>query len=172
MEESNEKPGYASLRRFRQSKAGSTYFITTNLAERGNGLEVQDMRARLYAEWQQLERQGSWLVRSAVVMPDHIHLLAQLGGSDSLVACMRTFKGRFAPALRLHGLKWQEGFYEHQLRESEDVLSVFLYIYLNPYRAGLLPSDQKWPGYYCCSEDWQWFDAMTRESVPQPEWLR
>ncbi|MFZ5495155.1 MAG: hypothetical protein ACOZE5_07430 [Verrucomicrobiota bacterium] len=51
---------------------------------------------------------------------------------------MRLFKGRLTPALRNHGLKWQEGFYDHQIRESEDLLPVFLYIYLNPYRAGLL----------------------------------
>ena len=69
-------------------------------------------------------------------------------------------------------MKWQEGFYEHRLRKTEDLLPVFLYVYLNPYRAGLISTDQTWPGYYCAPEDWIWFGVMTANAVPQPEWLR
>jgi hypothetical protein len=76
------------------------------------------------------------------------------------------------PALRRSGLKWQDGFYEHRLREAEDVLPVFLYIYLNPYRAGLIPTDQTWPGYYCAPDDWKWFGHQTANAMPQPEWLK
>src|SRR3954462_6247961 len=65
-----------------------------------------------------------------------------------------------------------EGFYDHQLRADDDVLAVFRYIYLNPYRAGLLPESETWPGYRCRAEDWNWFGPLTRESAPQPEWLR
>jgi hypothetical protein len=57
------------------------------------------------------------------------------------------------------------------MRREEDRLPVMLYIFLNPYRAGLLPENKPWPGYYCCEEDWVWFRALTNESVPVPEWL-
>jgi REP element-mobilizing transposase RayT len=105
-------------------------------------------------------------------MPDHIHLLVRLTGEGSLAEYMRLLKGRIAPALRTSGLKWQEGFYEHRLREKEEVVPVFLYIYLNPYRAELLSPERIWPGYYCAPDDWKWFGALTCEAVPQPEWLR
>lgn len=105
-------------------------------------------------------------------MPDHIHLLIRLAGSGSLAESMRLFKGRLAPVLRPHGLKWQVGFYEHRIRASDDLLPVFLYIYLNPYRAKLISNGQKWPGYYCCEMDSAWFGAMTDRELPQPEWLR
>lgn len=172
MEYRAENPGYAALRRFRESKPGAEYFLTVNLAERGNGLEVPALTTEVTKQWGRLEADGLWSVRTAVVMPDHIHLLVQLTGDVSLAECMRMFKGRVTPALRRAGLKWQEGFYEHQSREKEVLLPVFLYVYLNPYRAGLLATDQTWPGYHCAADDWKWFGEMTREEVPQPEWLR
>lgn len=124
------------------------------------------------SQWQRLQDERLWQIRTAVIMPDHVHLLVGLGPESGLPACVRLFKGRVAPALRSHGLKWQEGFYEHRLREAEDVLPVFLYIYLNPYRAGLISADRTWPGYYCAPEDWNWFGGMTDNAVPQSEWLK
>ena len=57
------------------------------------------------------------------------------------------------------------------MREKDDGLSVFLYIYLNPYKAGLLPKDQSWPGYYCAPADWDWFSQVTDRDLPFAEWL-
>jgi len=166
------KPGYAALRRFRESTPSADYFITCNLSKRGNGLETPVLTGQAVQQWRELEQARLWSVRIAVVMPDHIHLLIRLAGPGSLAECMRLFKGRLTSALRQRGLKWQEGFYEHRLRETEDLLPVFLYIYLNPYRAKLISNGQKWPGYYCCEEDWSWFGTMTDHDLPQPEWLR
>jgi putative transposase len=172
MDDRIEKPGYAALRQYRESRSGADYFITSNLAERGGGLDSPVLTKAVLQQCREIEAEGLWSVRTAVVMPDHIHLLIGLGSQTTLAVGMRLLKGRLTPALRHHGLKWQEGFYEHQIRESEDLLPIFLYIYLNPYRADLVPVDQIWPGYYCCLEDWKWFEGLTRESMPQPEWLR
>lgn len=166
------KQGYAALRRFRESKPEADYFLTCNLSKRGTGFELPVLTGQVMQHWRKLEQSGFWTVRTAVVMPDHIHLLIRLVGPGSLAECMRLFKGRLAAALRPHDLKWQEGFYEHRLRVPEDLLPVFLYIYLNPYCAKLINPGQKWPGYYCCEVDWSWFGAMTDRELPQPEWLR
>jgi putative transposase len=168
----NDKPGYAALRRFRHSAAGAEYFLTTNLSTHGSGLEAKALLSEIWSQWARLQDEELWLIRTAIVMPDHVHLLISLGPAAELAACMRLFKGRVTPALRGIGMKWQEGFYEHRLREAEDLLPVFLYIFLNPYRAGLIPTDRTWPGYYCAPEDWKWFGAMTANAVPQPEWLK
>lgn len=105
-------------------------------------------------------------------MPDHLHLLATLGHKTSLSDAVRKFKGPLSTELRAHHAKWQPSFYDHRLRDNEDVLPVFLYIYLNPYRAGLCASGEKWPGYICNPEDWAWFGDLTNRSCPEPEWLR
>ena len=134
----SDKPGYAALRRFRNSIGGAEYFLTTNLQVRGSGLETENLRSAILSLWQRLQDEEYWQIRTAVVMPDHVHLLLCLGSEAELAAGMRLFKGRVTPELRRSGLKWQEGFFEHRLRETEDVLPVFLYIYLNPYKAGLI----------------------------------
>jgi hypothetical protein len=54
----------------------------------------------------------------------------------------------------------------------EDLLLVFLYIFLNPYRKNLIQLDRPWPGYYCSTEDWNWFGPLTKENCPEPAWLR
>lgn len=112
------------------------------------------------------------MVRTAVVMPDHLHMLVRLEQGSTLAECMRLLKGRMSPILRECDLKWQDGFYEHRLRENEEHLAVFLYIYLNPYRAHLVSKDQVWPGHFCSEEDWAWFGEMTDSASPQPEWLK
>jgi putative transposase len=165
-------PGYAALRRFRKSKPSAEYFLTINLAKRGPGLERPALTTAVVRQWDKLEAEKHWLVRTATVMPDHLHLLVRLGESKLLAECIKLLKGRLSPDLRAAGLRWQDGFYDHQLRLIDDVMAVFLYIYLNPYRAGLIPETEIWPGYRCRPEDWDWFGQLTRESIPQPEWLR
>jgi putative transposase len=105
-------------------------------------------------------------------MLDHLHLLIRLIGDKSLQETMRLFKGRLSPALRAAGLKWQDGFYEHRMRDNEDRTPVFIYIFLNPYRAELIARTQSWPGYFCSDKDWNWFSKLTDNELPMPEWLQ
>ena len=123
------------------------------------------------AEMRRLESEQAWAVHTAVVMPDHQHLLVTLGDTDTLSSAMRRLKGRMAPLLRKHAAAWQQSFFDHRLRPTDELLPVFLYIFLNPYRKELLPGDKSWPGYYCSSEDWTWSGQLTEEDRPQPEWL-
>ena len=104
-------------------------------------------------------------------MPDHVHLLAEINSATGLADAVRLFKGRLTPFLRNADLRWQPAYFDHRLRPDEDRLPIFIYIYLNPYRAKLLTSDQVWPGYFCAKEEWSWFEQQTNHWCPQPEWL-
>lgn len=165
------KPGYAALRQHRWSASGVEYFVTFNLATGSSGLHQPTAKVAIEAEERALEAAGAWHIRTRVIMPDHIHLLFVLGDTFPLAECLRRFKGRLSLVLRTHGLRWQAGFYEHRMRVGKDRLPVFLYILLNPYRAKLLPPNERWPGYFCAKEDWAWFGSLTNESAPVPEWL-
>jgi putative transposase len=134
-------------------------------------LEAAEVTAEIKSQWQKFGTEESWWMRTAVVMPDHLHLLVRLGHNVTLAEGMRLLKGRMPPTLRKAGLRWQDGYYEHRLRDKEDYLPIFLYIYLNPYRPGIVARDQIWPGYYCSAEDWAWFGALTDSDGPLPEWL-
>jgi hypothetical protein len=84
---------------------------------------------------------------------------------------LRLFKGGLAAPLRAHGLRWERSYFDHRIRADEDRWPLFMYVFLNPYRAGLIGAEAKWTGYYCAPMDWAWFGAMTNEACPYPEWL-
>ena len=105
-------------------------------------------------------------------MPDHLHLMVTLGEHNTLSDVVRLFKGRLAPALRRVQIRWQSGCFDHRLRAREDRLPLFLYVFLNPYRANLIAADEQWLTYYCAADDWTWFESLTATSCPMPEWLQ
>jgi REP element-mobilizing transposase RayT len=164
--------GHAALRCGRWSSIGAEYFLTVCTADRKLGLAESSLSNELLSRAESFGIEGIWQLRTAVVMPDHLHLLVVLQASDGLGAAMRLYKGRLAADLRGGGLRWEKGYFDHRLRPQEDCLPVFLYIFLNPYRAGLVVPGQKWQGYYCAEEDWEWFQSLTDSGTPFPEWLR
>ena len=167
----NHGPGYSALSGGRYSAAGEQYFLTFNLERPQCALCEHGLRSTIDQEMETLSEQGLWNLRTGVIMPDHVHLLVQLGAHAPLSDTVRLLKGRLAPALRQHRLSWQRSFFDHRLRHGEDALPVFRYIFINPYRAGLIPVGTVWRGYHCAPEDWAWFNPLTNDSTPFPEWL-
>jgi putative transposase len=165
-------PGYPALRRGRWSSTGADYFLTLCLRRPSESFNLPNLQKSGLEKLLQMEAQGIWSLRCAVFMPDHLHLLIRLAEARSLAAAVRQFKGPLSVNLRQSGAAWQPGFYDHRLRDDEDTLPVFRYLFLNPYRAGLCAPEEKWPGYYCAPEDWMWFRELTNEAHPEPEWLR
>ncbi|MBI5770062.1 MAG: transposase [Verrucomicrobia bacterium] len=164
--------GYGALRTGRWSQADADYFVTGCLQRPATGLTSEPLATMVQARLHELETSGYWKLRSSVLMPDHFHLLVTLGPQGNLSEAMRQFKGPLAPMLRKQGVSWQKNFYDHHLRNGDERLPTFLYIFLNPYRANLIPTGRKWPWYFCGPDDWEWFGRMTDESLPFPEWLR
>jgi len=167
----NPFKGYGALRKGRQSSPGADYFLTLCLQRPTSALNDSDVRLQCLTELHRLESNESFVLRCAVIMPDHLHLLITLGDRTSLSSLVRLFKGRMTLTLRRHEATWQPNFFDHCLHPEEDRLPVFLYIFLNPYRKRLIPVEQVWPGYYCAVEDWRWLGALTKERCPEPAWL-
>ena len=73
-------------------------------------------------------------------MPDHVHLLV---AGKSASANSKRFADVFRQVSGFHFRRqrderlWQEGYYDHVLREEEATIPVARYIVLNPVRAGL-----------------------------------
>lgn len=165
------KHGHAALRRGRWSNPGADYFLTFCTERPSTGLHQPDLTVAIWREIEVLESESRWRCRCGVVMPDHLHVVVNLVDDAPLSEVVRLCKGRLAPALRQTGLSWQEAYFDHRLRPNEDLLPVFLYVFLNPYRANLLSIGSMWTGFRCAAEDWAWFEPLTRESQPMPEWL-
>ena len=81
-------------------------------------------------------------------MPDHLHILAEGTSPDSdLPHFMSSFKQRsgFWFSRQRHERLWQDGFYDHILRDDETTLTVVRYILENPLRAKLVTSFLEYP---------------------------
>lgn len=84
-----------------------------------------------------------------VIMPDHVHLLFQLGQQSDLSAVIKRFKGVSAITINRHlnrkGALWQRGFYDHAVRKEENLKEISRYIIANPLRAGLVENIGDYP---------------------------
>ncbi len=120
--------GHEALRRGRWSAPDAEYFLTACTADRRPGFSEPGMSDRLTAAALHLEQESVWVVRTLTVMPDHIHLLVNLGSTHELSSALRLYKGRLAGILRSSRLRWERGCFDHRLRDHDDRLPVFLYI--------------------------------------------
>jgi putative transposase len=81
-------------------------------------------------------------------MPDHAHVLIELGGEESLSLAVGRAKAMASAELRrsagLVGI-WQPGFHDHALRTEESVHEAARYLVANPLRAGLVTQIGNYP---------------------------
>lgn len=105
-------------------------------------------------------------------MPDHIHLLVTLGSRLTLGQAIGRLKTKTRAALAEANLIWQGNYYEHHLRPDDLSEDVIRYIFLNPYRAKLLPINERYPWTWLGAEEQNWFMPMTDVERPFPEWLQ
>jgi putative transposase len=85
-------------------------------------------------------------------MPDHLHLLLDLGRSGwdlpTAIGAFKSFTTRESWKLRYSGQLWQDRYYDHVLRKIEDATQIGEYMRQNPVRRGLVkdPEDYPWSG--------------------------
>ena len=163
--------GHAALRRGRYSEPTSNYFLTVCTENQRPGLISPEISEAIWNETTTMAADLSWQIRCAVMMPNHLHLLVRLGERLSLGQTIQRLKAKTSASLRTRALSWERGFFDRKLRPAEPLLPVFLYIYLNPYRAKLCELSTRWPDYRCCEEDWSWFQKLLDQDLPMPEWL-
>jgi len=163
--------GHASLRRGRTSIPHAEYFLTVCLKDRRQGLTEKIPSEGVISELNKMEADGTWIIRCATIMPDHLHLIVILGTRLSLGQSVQRLKAKTTEVLRTLGMQWEHNFFERQLREKDERAPIFLYIFLNPYRKKLCSATIAWPGFVCRKEDWAWFRDQLNNSLPQPEWL-
>jgi len=163
--------GYSALRRGRYSAPGFTYFLTICTADRVNALTEQGVGAAVQEEILRMSSENVWNVRAFTLMPDHVHVLAELGDSLTLSQAVARLKAKTKTALLAQNAQWQVNYFDHRLAASELILPVLLYVYLNPYREQLIETTEKWPWFYCHESEWRWFKDHLTDNLPEPSWL-
>ena len=147
--------------------ADATFFLTICCEPRGqNQLCDPELARQLFDSVAFYNASGHWWVEFALLMPDHLHMLASFpstavsekpphqttpGRARSPNAPHRssTMAGAVAAwkryTARQCGLHWQRDFFDHRLRGDESLRDKEQYIRQNPVRAGLVKDANEWP---------------------------
>jgi 8-amino-7-oxononanoate synthase len=165
----------SALRKGRVSLAQDCYFLTTCTESRSPVL-AHPAAARVVIDalrW--LREQGRIQLLGFVIMPDHVHVALALREGFTLADIMRLFKRRTsrqihvlavgANCIRDRQVLWQDGYYDHLLRDRNDFQTRLTYMHDNPSRAGLVKHAAEYPfstAHPDCQRDidWGWFEGV------------
>lgn len=145
------------MRYRRANAAGGTYFFTVNLADRSRRLlieRIDDLRASVRL----VKQRHPFSIVAWVVMPDHLHAIWTLPvGDNDFSMRWALIKAGFSrriesgepiqAARRAKGERgiWQRRFWEHQLRDDEDLRRHIDYVHYNPVKHGHATQASDWP---------------------------
>lgn len=136
---------------------GATWFFTVNLANRQSRLLVDNIET-LRASFLHVRETHPFQTIAMVVMPEHIHALWVLPSGDTDFAVRwRLIKAGFShrmpvvpnlrPSLvnkRERGI-WQRRYWEHRVRNEDDMQRHMDYIHFNPVKHGHVCHAKDWP---------------------------
>lgn len=136
--------GHKALRKGRISMPGGVYLITATTYHRTPLFSDFSAACAASAAFHQHAVLGQNKLLAWVLMPDHVHLLLQLGTNEELSKSVGRMKAVSAREVRRvtrsQGTIWAPAFHDHALRHEDDLLAVARYIVANPLRAGLTKS--------------------------------
>ncbi len=136
--------------------AGGTYYFTLTLADRQSTLLIDQIGA-LRIAYQRANALHPFTTIAICILHDHIHAIWQLRQHDANFALRwRIIKSQFSrqfpineqrsvsKAIRREKGIWQRRFWEHQIRDDNDLQRHVDYIHYNPVKHGYVQRVQDW----------------------------
>lgn len=141
---------------------GSMYFFTVVTCRRRKFLTSELARNILHQTYRNTQLKYSFEIIAICLLPDHIHCLWQLPENDwNFSIRWASIKGIFSRNYLLKGGEegaqsisriahrevaiWQRRFWEHCIRDEDDLEKHFDYIRYNPIHHGYVDDLEKWP---------------------------
>jgi len=124
------------------------YFLTICAEDRHRAFAESTCARRVCAQVLSTAADYGFEVIAYCLMPDHLHALTEGLRSDAdfrKFASMLKQRSAFDYRGTQKGRLWQEGYYDHVLRDDEPPLGVAAYIINNPIRAGLCATVAEYP---------------------------
>jgi putative transposase len=136
---------------------GATYFFTVTLADRSSDLLIRHIDV-LRKSYRAAQERQSFETIAICILPDHLHAIWSLPEGDADFPARWNFiKGDFSrrvPAAaarsdshikrREKGL-WQRRYWEHLIRDENDLARHVDYVHFNPVKHGLVAAARDWP---------------------------
>ncbi len=133
---------------------GGTYFFTVNLRDRACDLLVRRV-VDLKAAYVATRDRHPFETVALVVLPDHLHCVWRLPPhDDDFPTRWRLIKSRFTRRIgigagegRRKGERgvWQRRFWEHLIRDDDDLAVHTDYVHRNPIKHGFVEDLDDWP---------------------------
>ncbi|MDP1671685.1 MAG: transposase [Burkholderiales bacterium] len=135
---------------------GGSYFFTVALFNRHKDWLVTHVDL-LQDALRQTQRMQPFEIDAMVVLPDHLHAVWTLPPDDADFAQRwRAIKSRFSRALVKSGVSvrqsadgayniWQPRYWEHTIRDEQDLAHHVDYIHYNPVKHGHVTRVADWP---------------------------
>jgi REP element-mobilizing transposase RayT len=124
------------------------YFLTINTFERRRTFEFAEYVGFVLDQFLRTCAAYSFELTAYCFMPDHVHALIEATSDHALfLKFVAMFKQRsgYDFKQRTGNPLWQDGFYDHVLRDEESSLAVAAYIVANPVTAGLCSDVRSYP---------------------------
>ena len=123
------------------------YFLTLCEKDRRNAWSNDEFFGAFFRASEKLSDHNLWFISAAVIMPDHLHVLATpLRSRDQPIGNLSAALKRWIKA-EMPTATWnfQSGSFDRLLRENECAQQKWLYMRENPVRAGLVEHWEDWP---------------------------
>ena len=136
---------------------GGTFFFTVNLADRQSDLLTTHIESLRQAT-RSVRQRHPFEIIAMVVMPDHLHAIWRLPDEDADYptrwALIKADFSRHLPKTesiratrsrkRERGI-WQRRYWEHQIRDDDDLARHVDYVHFNPVKHGYVERAVDWP---------------------------
>ena len=141
----------------RDRTSGGTYFFTVALRDRASALLVDHIDDLRHAV-RETRRRMPFEIVAWVVLPEHMHAVWKMPEGDiDYSVRWGMIKSRFSRRLsvaagssssrqrRREASIWQRRFWEHRIRDEDDLRTHFDYVHFNPVKHGHCQRVGDWP---------------------------
>jgi REP element-mobilizing transposase RayT len=117
-------------------------------------LIAPELAVELLAAAKRYHDLGHWWCELFLLMPDHLHAILAFPTSPGMSHVIRQWTRGTA---RFQRVRWQDGYFDHRLRNDHEYAEKWSYILRNPIAKSLCTSENEWP--------WRW-SGLTSRRLP------
>jgi putative transposase len=136
---------------------GGTFFFTVNLQNRQLSLLTEHID-RLRTAVRTIRNDRPFTVVASVILPEYLHMIWTLpAGDGDFSTRWRLIKSHFSAGLSTPNPRrpsqqrknekgiWQRRFYDHLIRDEDELAALIDYVHFNPVKHGRVDRPADWP---------------------------
>ena len=160
--------GRLGMRYRRHYRKGGCYFFTAVSYRRQKIFCTDASNKVLRKAFQRVRQKHPFKINAIVVLPDHIHCLWTLPvGDQDFSSRWRLIKYHFTrnyqhQVINPNNPVWQNRYWEHLIRDSEDFQRHVEYIHYNPVKHDFVSAPRDWP--------WSSFHRYVKQGIYPVSW--